>query len=404
MTQRTMTGHLQRVGTAALLSLLPSLAWAQTTATTTTIDPGLVVKRDNEVLKSVDVQYLGIKDCSGSVNFSFSVQYNTLVPVVEAWLGNGGVDCSVQTNRQPTIVGSLQRPCVLLKTVAGNTSNPELTFTGQQLLSFSNMQSSTPPPEEETPEADQDGGAGDAGAGDAGDAGTTTPSGPFPCDRVNAQKYTVYIIPMSTATTDTVSPMPIAAGYSTLKASFSVFTIAPDAPTDIEPLSGETRIGVRYERAKGTSMLTRYRAYFDTNGCDGSPLQLGADLNTSTPAPGVVASSTTQGEEIYLNGANVEVGGRVNAGVVTIDLAGNESTLSQTTCVQRVETTGFWDACQQDPTMRCEKDFESCTLSPTSRGSALGAALFALALAALVRRSGRAGKPQQRSSEDRKGG
>jgi len=81
----------------------------------------------------------------------------------------------------------------------------------------------------------------------------------------------------------------------------------------------------------------------------------------------------------------IETGTSLPAAVVTVDPAGNESTLSDVVCVQRVETNGFWDVCQNDP--KCAADFENgCSLSSNSGGGAVGLSLLALALMTLNRR------------------
>ena len=73
---------------------------------------------------------------------------------------------------------------------------------------------------------------------------------------------------------------------------------------------------------------------------------------------------------------------------VAIDPAGNESKLSNPICVQRINTIGFLDACDQTP--GCREGLKSCSLSPVGRGSAWELSLLGLALAALIRRRRRA--------------
>jgi MYXO-CTERM domain-containing protein len=84
----------------------------------------------------------------------------------------------------------------------------------------------------------------------------------------------------------------------------------------------------------------------------------------------------------------VDINESVAAAAVSIDPAGNESRLSNPICVTRKLTNSFLDTCKATSTDNC--GLNSCSIDPTGKGSALSAALFMLALAALIRRRGRA--------------
>jgi MYXO-CTERM domain-containing protein len=85
---------------------------------------------------------------------------------------------------------------------------------------------------------------------------------------------------------------------------------------------------------------------------------------------------------------NVMIDQSVAAAAVSIDPAGNESRLSDPICVPRKLTNSFLDTCKASTSDNC--GLNSCDIDPTGKGSALSAALFMLALAALIRRRGRA--------------
>ena len=70
--------------------------------------------------------------------------------------------------------------------------------------------------------------------------------------------------------------------------------------------------------------------------------------------------------------------------VVSVDEAGNRSGASEVVCIERRETTSFWDACEQEDD--CVKGFDSCSLGLGSRKSWSGVALALVGLALLLRR------------------
>jgi MYXO-CTERM domain-containing protein len=394
MTEPTMRGLLQRVGVTALLTLLPALASAQTTGGTTTTTPtsgqtvktatfdtGLTVKKGNETLKNSEVHYLSSNDCSVNANYSFSVTYTTAPPVVEAWLSNGGVDCT--TSGRMAQVTSLKTGCTLLDTSTTGGTTRTFNLTGLQLLAYQPAADTTT-----TTTTTLDGGldAGlDAGASEVSDAGVVTTNLPA-CEGVSGGQATVYILALGTKTSvENVPALYTAGGYPALKAGFAVYTELPAAPTSVTPLPGERSLGVGYKKTGSTTIVTEYEAYFDPEGCPSAKLTQGA------PAPltdtSVLSSGRTQGDKAYMDTSDVQainLGKGVSAGVVTVDIAGNRSVLSEVTCVQREETTGFWDRCSNEP--RCKEDFESCSTSRGAAGSAVGLSVLALALAALIRR------------------
>jgi hypothetical protein len=81
-----------------------------------------------------------------------------------------------------------------------------------------------------------------------------------------------------------------------------------------------------------------------------------------------IFSSSTKGTSASISDLDkkgVAIGEYVAAAVVTTDIAGNESKLSDVVCIQRVNTGSFLEACSADP--NCEGGFQSCSLSPPSR-------------------------------------
>ncbi|MDB4973784.1 MAG: hypothetical protein JWN48_2125, partial [Myxococcaceae bacterium] len=422
---------------APLLALLaftcPTPASAQTTGTTTTtqssnqaIDANLIVKRNGEMVENGTLVYATVADCGGDPTdpaasrtapntFTFSANYNTTVPVVEAWLGVGnGENCATSANRVKQGSGALPPLCTFLGVDTSGSRTPTITVPGNQLFQQDGWRNNN-----DKPAIDRD------------------------CDAVSGSPaYTVYFIPLQTTTTDVNGSEPSSIGtLSTLKATFSPFTRRPSAPTSLTPLSGESEIGVSFKAPSSSMTLTTYRAYFDISGQKGTNGQAGlipdagmdagldagaisivgadgsvsdsgtsADLDASTVSTGALmcgAGPLENNQPPPINQANIRrsgveksttiklqdlsgvpVGTSVAVAVVALDPAKNESKLSVPVCVERVSTNGFWDTCNK--TEGCSDGFDSCSLSPTRSGSAWSFGLFSLALAALIRRRRRA--------------
>ncbi|MEY4510004.1 MAG: hypothetical protein RLZZ450_2126, partial [Pseudomonadota bacterium] len=197
MTERTMRALLRSaVVCAPLLGLLPSLAAAQTQA----IDVNLTVKRNTKTVENGTLVYADIADCGGDPvteggsTFTFSTNYSNMPAAVELWLGVEQ-DCSQPTARVKQANGTLPPLCKLLAVDTSGSRTPQLSVNGRTLFQ-------------------------------------RTANGSEPtCDEVHgATKYTVYLLPLSAATTD-ISAQPVVPNgtISTLKASFSPYTKRPAA-------------------------------------------------------------------------------------------------------------------------------------------------------------------------------
>jgi len=435
MTERTMTGLLRSAATLALLALTPTLAWAQTTPTSA-ISPQLTVEVARERIENQQYVYASIKDCNGpngdepatkrdvdelktwKRNYTFKVSYPRNVPFVEAWLGTLNTDCSDPTQRQPMTPSTTQTACTKLGRSAG-IRNLELEIPSIKMFNRDPAALSY--------------------TCDGVRGGTTY--------------TVWILALQSETRESMASPVDVSLGsFAALKATFTPFTRRPDVPTDVVPKSGETALRLEFDRSSTAVALTRYKGYFDvgaTSCTEGSPSvvdagtatrdggmdagldggipstsdagdggdtgdtvdetgdetddeaagQIEDDDETQTdagimepPLKGidVRTTPTSAGSPVTLSGVgDLPNDVSIPAAVVEIDPAGNESYLSQIVCVKHVETTGFWDACQNDP--NCAKDFDDgCSLSSAGRGSAVGLSFFALAVAALIRRRRRA--------------
>jgi hypothetical protein len=371
-----MRGLLHHAATTALLTLLPSVALGQLTPTSGTtggttgqttntggnaIDANLTVERvDDDIVENGQIVYGRLSDCSETRQFEFRVRYAQQVPVVEAWLGVDGINCVDQANRviQGSTVSAETR-CRKLQTET-NQLQLKMRIPGRDIF-------------------DRDG---------------PDESGVTACDpAVKAPLYTVYILALSSTTTETVaSPLyPAAGAVASLKATFTPYLKAPEAPRNVAPLTGETRVGISFDGpAQESDSLIRYKAYFDVGTSGGTAVPCGSGLletETTPDANQTNLRSTKKGtsKSVYLTTQGIGVGTSVAASAVTIDAAGNESAPSQPpVCVEVVETTGFQDACSQDP--NCAGSLESCSLSQGKRASFFGLGLLMLMAVGLIQR------------------
>jgi len=428
MTERTMRGLLRSAAICVpLLALFPSLAWAQQPQQSQAISADLVVKRGADRVTNGTIVYANVADCGGDPEdpdyrgtattqgtasvgsiYEFSVTYTSNVPVVEAWLGVGeNEDCSTVANRTIPSANVTQRVCTPLGVISSNTREPVFKIPARQIFN------------------------------QEGRAAETFPDGRpswFQCDDVSGSpRYTVYILALPSATQMNTGEPVMQIARANLRASFSPFTRRPEAPTDVSGVNGENRLEVNFKAPASSVPLTEFRAYFD-NGTGGSvtptptptddaggagsldgglmdastasggdsgastggdtPLACGSGRLENHGVPpenqtGIVRTSASDSKTAVLTDlTNIPVGTSVAAAAVSIDPAGNESRLSDAICIDRVITNGFLDECKAAGEGDC--GLHSCSLDPTSKGSLLSAALFMLALAALIRRRGHA--------------
>ena len=374
MTRSTMRGLLHRAATTALLTLLPSVAWAQvsptgtptgqtTTQTGAAISTDLLVYRNRgsgenfEEVKHGTLVYASKKyDCQDGSRFQFKTTYSTPIPVVEAWVGVD-VDCSQKANRTVTSVASNETACEFL---GSKTSVRELNLEVEGERVFDREQT-----KEDTSWDCEDSTGG-------------------------APKYTVYILALSSATQDTVAVDPIAGNLkAVLKASFSPYLKVPEAPKNPRPLNGESRIGIEFDAAGDAQSLWQYKAWFDFGAPSGA-LECGTgyldDVNKvpSTGDADIFESKQSTERKAYTSASALADDQVVRAVAVAVDPAGNESLLSEGVCAKKVQTTGFLDACGDDPA--CKDSLDSCSLSPGRNAGMFGLSMFVLALAALLQR------------------
>jgi hypothetical protein len=343
---------------AVALAQAPLIAQAQTstTSTSTAIQSGLVVEKDRQQLKNAQAIYGTVEDCEQNAQFKFEVTYTAPVNFVEAWLGVGSQDCKDKNSRIKASATATEPACKFLGIDSNPSTKKSIEVSARQLFSKD---------------------------WDATD-----------CSEERNVLYTLYFIPLNQETVidSSMAFDPITVGtYSTLTATFTLFTLRPDAPSgSITPRSGESEIGITFKTLTGALAKTKYRAYFDWGTADGQECGSGA-LVAGEPPPeeeDTIASVTTTSSTAKLKGLDdkdIPLDSYVAAAVVTVDPAGNESPLSEIVCVQREETIGFADQCAMDPDCK----LHSCALRPAGNGSGSSwglSSLLALACVLLIRR------------------
>ncbi|MDB4988340.1 MAG: hypothetical protein JWN04_3518 [Myxococcaceae bacterium] len=430
----------------ALSAICPGLAAAQTTTTPTTttmsnqaIDSNLVAKRANKIIPNGTLVYANIADCgdgtSPPTSFEFSVNYTANVPVAELWLGVGANEnCATTTNRLKQGNGTLPPICTFLGTDTSNSRNPKITVPGNQLFNQST-----------------------SGWNNAGDQNTTgkNPTKDMHCDSVSGSPaYTVYFLPLQTATTDVNGSDPFMAGVlGTLKATFSPYTVRPVAPTGLTGQSGETEIGVSFKSPSSSMTLTTYKAYFDVTGKGGTggkglgggtttvvdagmdaSIDAGSSGSLDASSDGAIAIATTPPvtsaadsadagstaplacgsgylenhpvPDFNLSSSELRTATDKGTTIKLNDLSGVPLNTNIAVAVVALDPAGN-ESLLSDPICilreetigffdgckandDCKKGLDSCSFSPTQRGGAWAFGLFSLALAALIRRRRRA--------------
>lgn len=280
--------------------------------------------------------------------------------VLEFWMGMGSQDCFAPAGRQTVLPNA--PPCKRINGVLRSIDNKK------QVLNFKARDLFTDPYKSDRP-----------------DEPSTNPS--WFCDLQGP--WSLFIVPLTNDTPG--SGMPGPALSNTLKINFEPDFTPLDPVTSVRGGRGETTVTVSWDMATGADMLTNYTVYFDRNAkaasdgeCASSILVQGQNLPFDTAGldgrTGKGTSLSTNPEDLGL-----AVNQKLPAAVVSLDAAGNTSLISNVVCVERVSTTGFWDAC--DKNENCKDGFDQCSLS-VSRDHIgwAGWSLGALGLALWMRR------------------
>jgi hypothetical protein len=213
---------------------------------------------------------------------------------------------------------------------------------------------------------------------------------PEGCTGATQGTYVFYVLAVS-ARGDTTTDVP-ATQFFTF--SVALDFAAPEAPT-VNDAAGDRQIQVGWEN-ETTETLSAARIYVDTSAtCEGGSTLLveGSAAPTTLMPAGEVGGSAPTTITLDGEGLGLAVGESAPFAVTVLDLARNESVLSNIGCLERVPVQGFWDAyCAERglSAAECRTRYGSCAAQPGSgdRPRALWAWLALAGLAVAMRRRG----------------
>jgi hypothetical protein len=355
-----MTPHALLVLSLLMLTLTSVARAEPVPIGTEAIQPGLVVKRDGKELKNAPILFVTKFDCDRNASYEFLVKYVSAVPLVEAWVGIGALNCAEASNRTRSHI-STAPPCKLVAISANATATQSLTINAAELFS------------RELGPADETVGAA---------------VGAESCDAVVNQSYTLFLLPLSQRSdlAANVAYAPLIDPPGVRSATFTLFNSQPDPPPNVSPRAGVAQIGVAFERVANEVPATRYRAYFDWGNdedqeCGSGALVAGETAPLESATIEGVWTSTRVATLTSLDEKGIPPGTKVAVAVTTVDPAGNESLLSAPVCAERPPDSEFIE----------EPESGSCRLAashsrPAKVPFGLGTAFFS-ALVLLLRRS-----------------
>ncbi len=353
--------------------LTPLTTGAQTTGapttgapTTTDIPVGMTLTKNGKTVPSAAVR-INIADCEGGAELRFNLTASLLgsnsISVVEAWVGSGAdAQCALPANRATNLNAAPN--CWPVGIERGVTSTVDFDIAVKKLF-------------------DRDG---------------------KKCPDSRENGYSVYFVPLTSETSQKPSAPPeaVVVPGSPIKAVLRLYTERPAAPTSPSPSSGESTLGLSWKGASNSLVGTKYRVYYEVSGGNGGeagPTCGAGALMAGAPPPAadsaavesgaVVRGSTVSGKSDTLDGLDrlgVAIGDEVAAAVATVDIADNESVLSEVVCIERVETEGFYERYQ----MQGGTGLDTCSAHAQGRTpwTSLGAlSVLALALGARRKRA-----------------
>jgi hypothetical protein len=261
--------------------------------------------------------------------------------------GTAGADCQTAANRR-TVAGGTSAPCTERTAWAGGeitSTMPTLSFRPQELF-------------------------------------------PQGCTGATQGTYVFYVLAVS-ARGDVTTDIP-ATQYFTFVVALDF--VAPEAPV-VDDAAGDRQIQVGWEN-RTTETLSGARIYVDTSAsCDGSTLLVAGSRPPAALSPSAqVGGSAPTTITVDGQALGLAIGESAPFAVTVIDLARNESVLSNVACLERVPVAGFWDAyCNERglSATECRQRYSGCAAMPGRGGERAVWVVFGLlALAAAARRRG----------------
>lgn len=210
----------------------------------------------------------------------------------------------------------------------------------------------------------------------------------------------VFFLMAMSSPTDISSDVP-ATNFVTLRIMLD--RTPPDAPT-VADAAGDENVTVSWTNPTDTNTLYAANIYVDRTGtCGSGDGGTGSSVlvEDGTPPASITPVTITGGSPTSgaVNLSFLDYGESVPVAVTLVDLARNESVLSNVACLTRVQVEGFWDAyCREngypdtvDGRAACRAAYDGCSASP-GRGNGSALALLVSALVMFVVRRAVRGK------------
>jgi hypothetical protein len=208
----------------------------------------------------------------------------------------------------------------------------------------------------------------------------------------------VFFLMAMSSPTDIASDVP-ASNFVTLRVVLD--REPPGAPT-VSSGAGDASTTVSWTNPSDTGTLYGARVYVDTSGTCGAGDGGAADstLRPGGPAPSTATVTVTGGSptsaSVDLGALGLDYGESVPVAVSLVDLARNESVLSNVACLTRVQVEGFWSGyCRENglSEAECQARYGGCSAAagsgPRSRRGARRGARAVAARAGVGRRARR---------------
>lgn len=165
--------------------------------------------------------------------------------------------------------------------------------------------------------------------------------------------------------------------------TIKIDTVAPAAPTNVQGGSGESSVNVSWTSAGDDT--EEFIIYYDPDDTTcASPLLVAGSEVDPAGLRSVRASKGGTSKSITI-GSVLAVGESAAVGVVAVDIAGNESVLSTTACLAKVETTSWLDLHEAQG----GKTGNTCSVAALSDAHLSMLALWSMLIALLSLRAAR---------------
>ncbi|MCB9708671.1 MAG: hypothetical protein H6714_07800 [Myxococcales bacterium] len=191
----------------------------------------------------------------------------------------------------------------------------------------------------------------------------------FTCDA--SATPTIFVLAID-STNDEVS----ASEFGSLQ--LSIDATAPSAPASVEGKSGDTEIPVSWDTPGGEN-VHGYTVYVDATQADCTSTLLIADQPRPEDTSSLItATANGNATSAVIKGDKLAYDQKAAVAVVARDISGNESLLSNVSCVTREHAYGIWNLYCIEKTGQPDCPSDGCALSAGSASGFFSSSSFAL--------------------------